>query len=99
MLATWPTATKSEFDAINHLVDDEQDEGLKKALQAAAIAAKDRISFEDSVFVLGSCFADAIGARLRNAGMDACVNPFGTLYNPLSIAKAIKRLESGTTMV
>ena len=54
-----------------------------------------RISFEDSVFVLGSCFADAIGARLRNAGMDACVNPFGTLYNPLSIAKAIKRLESG----
>ncbi|MBQ7500221.1 MAG: HEAT repeat domain-containing protein [Clostridia bacterium] len=41
------TATRSEFDAINHLVDDAEDEELKKTLQAAAIAAKDRISFED----------------------------------------------------
>ena len=53
------------------------------------------ISFHDNVFVLGSCFADSIGTRLFNAGMDVCVNPFGTLYNPLSIAKAIRRLESG----
>ena len=53
------------------------------------------ISFHDNVFVLGSCFADSIGTRLLNAGMDVCVNPFGTLYNPLSIAKAIRRLESG----
>ena len=54
-----------------------------------------RISFEDRIFVLGSCFADSVGARMRNAGFDVCVNPFGTLYNPLSIAKAMKRLDSG----
>ena len=57
--------------------------------------SKVSISFEDSIMVLGSCFADAIGARILNAGIDACVNPFGSLYNPLSIAKAIRRLESG----
>lgn len=53
------------------------------------------ITYDDNIFVLGSCFADSVGARLQNAGFNACVNPFGTLYNPLSIAKAIKRLGSG----
>ena len=54
-----------------------------------------KISIDDYIFVLGSCFADSVGNRMRNAGFNACVNPFGTLYNPLSIAKAIKRLDSG----
>lgn len=54
-----------------------------------------RITYEDNVFVLGSCFADSVGSRMRNAGFNVCVNPFGTLYNPLSIAKSIKRLDSG----
>ena len=53
------------------------------------------ITYDDNIFVLGSCFADSVGTRLRNAGFNVCVNPFGTLYNPLSIAKAIKRLDSG----
>ena len=53
------------------------------------------ISYNDNVFVLGSCFADSVGMRLLNSGFSVCVNPFGTLYNPLSIAKAIDRLDSG----
>lgn len=53
------------------------------------------ISYNDNVFVLGSCFADSVGMRLLNSGFNVCVNPFGTLYNPLSIAKAINRLDSG----
>ncbi len=53
------------------------------------------ISYNDNVFVLGSCFADSVGIRLLNSGFNVCVNPFGTLYNPLSIAKAIERLDSG----
>jgi len=53
------------------------------------------ISYNDNVFVFGSCFADSVGMRLLNSGFNVCVNPFGTLYNPLSIAKAIERLDSG----
>ena len=53
------------------------------------------ISYDDNIFVLGSCFADSVGARMRNTGFNVSVNPFGTLYNPLSIAKAIRRLDSG----
>lgn len=53
-----------------------------------------QISLSDKVMVLGSCFADNIGERLRHAGFDVCVNPFGTLYNPASIALAVARLDS-----
>lgn len=53
-----------------------------------------RISLKDKIMVLGSCFSDEIGARLAAAGFDVCINPFGPLYNPLSIANAIGRLDS-----
>ena len=53
------------------------------------------VSLHDSIVVLGSCFADNIGERLLHAGFDACVNPFGTLYNPVSLANAVARLSSG----
>ena len=51
-----------------------------------------QIGLEDRVMVLGSCFADRIGARLAAAGFQVCVNPFGTLYNPASLAQALDRL-------
>lgn len=53
------------------------------------------ISYSDKILVLGSCFADNIGQKMVQAGFDVCVNPFGTLYNPLSILKALERLASG----
>ena len=54
-----------------------------------------QIGYSNKILVLGSCFADVTGMRLRNLGFDVCVNPFGTLYNPLSIRDALLRLESG----
>lgn len=50
------------------------------------------ISHSDRLMLLGSCFSDNIGARLRSAMMDAMVNPFGTIYNPLSLNQAIRRI-------
>lgn len=52
------------------------------------------IAHSDSVCVLGSCFADEIGIRLEAAGFDVLRNPFGTLYNPASLAAAVARLGS-----
>ena len=54
-----------------------------------------RLSYSEGVMLLGSCFADNIGARMSDAGFDVCVNPFGTLYNPVSLRDAVARLESG----
>ena len=53
------------------------------------------LRLEDKVVVLGSCLCDLLGERLRDAGFDVMVNPFGTLYNPKSIENAVNRLESG----
>ena len=41
---------------------------------------------------LGSCFAEKIGMKMSEHGWDASVNPFGVLYNPLSVAAGCKRL-------
>lgn len=44
--------------------------------------------------VLGSCFATNVGQRLKDAGYDVCINPFGTIFNPESIAHSVERLRS-----
>ena len=52
------------------------------------------ISFNDKITMLGSCFSDNIGRQLSDLGFDVCVNPFGTLYNPVSILQSVERLIS-----
>lgn len=68
---------------------------IKLSTPVSAAPTDARISLEDKIMVLGSCFADNIGSRLMDGGFDVCVNPFGTLYNPVSICNAVARLESG----
>lgn len=41
------------------------------------------------VLLVGSCFADEVGQKMRKGGFEAMVNPFGTLYNPASIAASL----------
>lgn len=53
------------------------------------------ISYGDGLLFLGSCFADEVGGICKGLGFNAMVNPFGVLYNPVSIANAIHRMHSG----
>ena len=46
----------------------------------------------DRFMMLGSCFSDNIGGKLHQAMIDVNVNPFGTLYNPMSIASSVNRI-------
>lgn len=46
--------------------------------------------------LLGSCFADEMGERLAAAGYKVMSNPFGTLYNPVSIAHAMQIIGAET---
>lgn len=43
----------------------------------------------------GSCFSENIGEKLKRFQFDVCINPFGILYDPLSIARFAERLASG----
>ncbi len=49
----------------------------------------------DALTLLGSCFADRIGQRMVRSGLDAHANPFGVLYNPLSVAAWCKAMAGG----
>lgn len=53
------------------------------------------IGYADRILMLGSCFAENVGALF--AGYKFCVdiNPFGILYNPRSISEALWRLLEG----
>jgi hypothetical protein len=48
------------------------------------------IGLNDSIFTIGSCFAETIGNRLVENKFNAMANPFGTLYNPISIHHSLK---------
>ena len=48
-----------------------------------------RMSLADGFVFLGSCFAQHVGSRFSDYGMQATVNPLGVLYNPLSIERVI----------
>lgn len=50
------------------------------------------LTLDDGVVSLGSCFADELAQRLADGGFAVEQNPFGTLYNPASIAAALQRL-------
>lgn len=51
-----------------------------------------RLDLDCGIVALGSCFADEIGSRLLLGGFNVELNPFGTLYNPASIATALERI-------
>ena len=46
----------------------------------------------DKLLVIGSCFAEHIGTRLERMKFRIVTNPYGVLYNPLSIAEGLARL-------
>jgi len=48
------------------------------------------ITHDSAIFLVGSCFATSIGEKLLRHKFDACINPYGILFNPVSIANALK---------
>ena len=52
-----------------------------------------KIGYEDRILMVGSCFSDEIGAQMQERYLHVTCNPFGTLYNPLSIAQALTMTE------
>ena len=53
-----------------------------------------RIGYPDKIMLMGSCFTDNIGEKLQKLKFQVDINPFGIIYNPLSISKSIRILLS-----
>lgn len=54
-----------------------------------------QLGLRDRVLTLGSCFSDLIGTRLQNHKIATEINPFGTVYNPMSLHKLLEYAITG----
>ncbi|SHK76967.1 GSCFA domain-containing protein [Fibrobacter sp. UWB12] len=54
-----------------------------------------QIDYKSKIAFFGSCFANNISAQFASRKFKVLANPFGTVYNPLSIAKQIKAIADG----
>lgn len=53
-------------------------------------AVRDRVDYDSRICMLGSCFAENIGQRLKYYRFRTELNPCGIVYNPMSVANVLK---------
>lgn len=58
-------------------------------------ASSIRIDYTSRIAFFGSCFADNISAQFAARKFGVLANPFGTVYNPVSIAGQIRAIADG----
>lgn len=63
--------------------------------QLSSKPAKTQITHAQKLLLLGSCFTEHIGTQLQENKFDALTNPFGIVYNPLSMAQCLERVADG----
>ena len=51
-----------------------------------------RLDHDKPVLLMGSCFTENIGRQLDRYLFPVCINPFGVIYNPLSVKKNLEAL-------
>ncbi len=56
-----------------------------------------RISYGEISLFIGSCFTDHIGAKMEEAKFKIEINPFGVVYNPVSVKKSLELLIENRT--
>jgi hypothetical protein len=59
------------------------------------LSSEKKISYNAPVMLLGSCFTENMGNKLLWYKFPAVVNPFGIVYNPVSIKSSLDRLLEG----
>lgn len=57
-----------------------------------------QISHQDRILLSGSCFTEHIGSRLKNLRFHTLINPFGVIYNPVSISGSLAQLLEGNVV-
>lgn len=54
-----------------------------------------KITYNDGVMFIGSCFASSIGSRMEMGHMPVMINPAGAVFNPVSVCNTIETIISG----
>ena len=53
------------------------------------IKTDQKIDLSETLLTIGSCFSESIGNKLNENKFDAIINPFGTIFDPLSITRLL----------
>ena len=54
-----------------------------------------KITYDDGVMFIGSCFASSIGEQMEKGKMSIMINPAGTVYNPVSVCNTLDSITAG----
>lgn len=57
-----------------------------------------KLNLPDKIVTIGSCFAEVIGNKLQDYKADVLVNPFGTIFNPVSVGKLLQAVATSETI-
>lgn len=68
---------------------------MKWTTEVAIDASPWKVGHDSRILTIGSCFADNMGQRMRRRLLRVQVNPFGALYNPMSMANALEAVLDG----
>ena len=50
------------------------------------------INYKSNLMFIGSCFTESIGEELKTSKFNIDINPFGILYNPISVKNSLNFL-------
>jgi len=65
---------------------------MKFRTEIVVAPAPFKITHDSRIMLLGSCFAENVAEKLSACGFTIDLNPFGIVYNPLSIAASLNAL-------
>lgn len=65
---------------------------FRTAVSIEPVSEDLKIDYNNSIVFMGSCFTENIGIKMQESKFRTTINPFGVLYNPVSIANGIKML-------
>ena len=69
--------------------------GMELFTKVATPKASFKIDYTSHIAFFGSCFADNISSQFANRKFHTLANPFGTVYNSVSMARQVKAIASG----
>jgi len=70
---------------------------MKLQTTIAVSPESSQIDYDSKVLLLGSCFAESMGEKLEYFKFQNLQNPFGIIFNPLSIQKLLERAVNNKT--
>lgn len=70
---------------------------MKFKLTLDAKPSKHHIDYADKLMLIGSCFTENIGAKFKSHLFEVMENPYGILFNPVSVSSALTEIIESRT--